>query len=52
MIIERYRADTYVRGQRVLFKTNLFNKEYFWMEDIDGTVYLASIDEYGNPEFS
>lgn len=26
--------------QTVLFQTNLFGKDYFWMQDVDGTIYL------------
>lgn len=38
--------------QTVLFKTHLFGKDYFWMQDVDGTVYLAKVDENGNPDLS
>lgn len=38
-------------GQRVLFATNLFGKDYFWMQDGDGTVYLAKETD-GLPDFS
>jgi hypothetical protein len=36
--------------QTVLFKTHLFGKDYFWMEDVDGTTYLAHESEDGLPE--
>jgi len=31
----------YYMGQKVLSRTELFGKTYFWMEDGDGTVYLT-----------
>lgn len=38
-------------GQKILFETSLFGKDYFWMQDGDGTIYLAkSVD--GVPDFS
>ena len=37
--------------QEILFETNLFGKEYFWMKDIDGTVYLVKKGEDGTPVF-
>jgi hypothetical protein len=42
----------YWHTQEVLFQTHLFGKDYFWMKDGDGTVYLAKIDENGNPDLS
>lgn len=39
-------------SQEVLFKTFLFGKEYFWMKDIDGTVYLAKVGADGNPDLT
>lgn len=36
--------------QTVLFKTHLFGKDYFWMEDVDGTTYLVHENEDGLPE--
>ncbi len=27
--------------QEILFATKLFGKDYFWMKDVDGTIYLA-----------
>jgi len=39
-------------GQEVLFKTVLFDKEYFWMKDGDGVIYLAKVGEDGLPDFS
>ena len=31
--------------QEILFQTNLFGKDYFWMKDVDGTIYLAKAVE-------
>lgn len=31
-------------SQTILFQTHLFGKEYFWMEDVDGTTYLAKAE--------
>ena len=39
-------------GQKVLFHTVLFGKDYFWMQDRDGTIYLVRMDENGLPDFS
>lgn len=39
-------------GQKILFKTNLFGKHYYWMQDGDGTIYLAKVGEDGLPDFS
>lgn len=36
--------------QTILYKTVLFGKEYYWMQDIDGTIYLTTITERGTPE--
>lgn len=38
-------------SQEVLAKTELFGKEYYWMKDVDGTIYLVGTDENGNPVF-
>lgn len=40
---------TFYYTQEILFRTILFGKEYYWMKDVDGTIYLAPIDEKGNP---
>lgn len=32
---------TYYYTQEVLFQTELFGKTYFWMKDVDGTIWLA-----------
>jgi hypothetical protein len=37
------------KGQTITHLTELFGKRYYWMHDIDGTVYLAGIDDEGNP---
>lgn len=31
--------------QEVLFLTELFGKVYFWLRDVDGTIYLAKSKE-------
>ena len=38
-------------GQKVQFRTTLFGKDYFWMQDGDGTVYLAK-EKDGLPDLS
>lgn len=38
-------------GHKVLFGTNLFGRNYFWMQDPEGVVYLARNTE-GKPDFS
>jgi hypothetical protein len=45
------KGTTYA-GQKILFVTELFGKEYFWMEDGDGTIYLVKLGEDGLPDFS
>lgn len=35
--------------QEVLFTTEHFGKEYVWMKDIDGHVYMTRLDEEGQP---
>ena len=37
-------------SQTILGTTTLFGKEYVWLQDVDGTVYLAHIDEFGQPD--
>lgn len=39
-------------GQKVLYETVLFGKNYFWMVDGDGTTYLAKKGDDGLPDFS
>ena len=41
----------YFFGQEALFMTTLFDKEYFWMKDGDGTIYLVRSTD-GIPDFS
>ena len=38
-------------GQKILFATNLFGRDYYWMQDGDGTIYLVKVKEGGQPEF-
>lgn len=42
--------NTYM-GQKVLFRTSLFGKFYFWMQDGDGVTYLVRESD-GLPDFS
>lgn len=51
MITEFYKNSTYLT-QKITARTELAGKEYFWMRDLDGTDYLAKIDENGNPDFT
>lgn len=39
-------------GQTVLFKSNLYGKDYYWMRDGDGTHYLVKCGSDGFPDFS
>jgi hypothetical protein len=36
----------------MLALTELFGKAYFWMQDIEGTIYLAKVGEDGLPDFT
>lgn len=49
MSLTRLKAGTKWFSQKVLFHTVLFGKEYYWMEDVDGTIHLVRCDEQGNP---
>lgn len=51
MITDFYRKNEW-HNQRILSKTLLFGREYYWMRDTDGTHYLSKIDEAGNPDLS
>ena len=51
MLTHRYKTGTRLAGQKVLFRTNIWGKDYFWMEDGDGTIYLTPEDENGQPSF-
>lgn len=42
----------YYMGQKVLYLTTLFGKQYFWMQDGDGVVYLAKVGDDGQPDFT
>ena len=35
--------------QKVEFLTSLFDREYYWMRDVDGKVYLAKVGKDGTP---
>lgn len=41
------------QGQRVIAPgiTTMFGKEYVWMQDRDGTIYILPLDEEGVPQF-
>lgn len=39
-------------GQEVLAKTTLFEKDYVWLKDGDGTIYLIRLDENDQPVFA
>lgn len=49
--LQKGKPATYM-GQKVLFSTRLFGKDYYWMQDVDGVIYLAHQDEHGLPDFS
>lgn len=43
-------ADSFIAfavnaGHRILFHTVLFGKDYMWMQDIDGTIYLERMEK-------
>lgn len=42
-------SKTYWKTQEVLFATRLFGKDYVWLKDVDGTIYLLPLDEDGQP---
>lgn len=48
----RLKAGTKWMNQRVEFLTMLFGKEYYWMRDGDGTIYLARVGKDGLPDLS
>ena len=48
-MLQKLKANTKWYNQKVLFFTELFGKPYYWMEDGDGTIYLAKCGEDGNP---
>lgn len=50
--MEKIKANTTWKGQKVLFYTELFGKEYYWMQDIDGTIYLARVGKDGFPDLT
>lgn len=35
--------------QKVEFMTTLFDKDYYWMQDVDGSTYLAKVGKDGTP---
>ena len=43
---------TFYYSQEILFRTTLFGKDYYWMKDVDGKIYLARIDKNGNPDLT
>jgi hypothetical protein len=45
-------AKTFWYNQQVLMETYLFGKSYYWMQDTEGTIYLAKNDANGNPDLS
>ena len=45
------RGQTWM-GQKVDLLTVLFGKEYYWLRDGDGTVYLAKVGKDGLPNLS
>ncbi len=38
-------------NQKILSLTVLFGKEYYWMQDTDGTIYLMRVGEDSLPVF-
>lgn len=49
MITDRLKGT--FAGQKITYSSFLFGKNYFWMQDGDGTIYLAkNVD--GKPDFS
>lgn len=53
MIVEAYNPNkSGIAGQKLLYKTILFGKEYYWLQDIDSTIYLLPVGEDGKPVFA
>jgi hypothetical protein len=50
MITERLKGEW--AGQAIEFKTELFGRDYYWMRDLDSTIYLAKVGVNGNPDLS
>lgn len=48
-VLRKYKEGSEWMGQKILFDTHLFGKNYYWMQDGDGTIWLALMDEYGTP---
>lgn len=41
----------YWQGQKILFVTEKWGKEYVWLQDVDGTVYMVRLID-GVPQFA
>lgn len=51
MIIGQFNGKARFGTQKVLFLTNIQDKQYFWMQDMDDTIYLLrEVD--GEPSFN
>ena len=42
----------YFLTQEFLFYTSHFGKDYAWLKDVDGTVYMVRVDENLQPVFA
>jgi hypothetical protein len=50
--LQRLQNGSQWNGHKVLFITSLFGKNYYWLRDHDGTIYLAKVgpDPYLVPD--
>lgn len=51
MITDHFKNRMYAT-QKITARAEFYGKSYFWMEDIDGTIYLVREDENGIPDLS
>lgn len=49
MITAYYKTGAMFATQRIRAHTVLFGREYYWMEDVDGTWYLLPVGQDGEP---
>jgi hypothetical protein len=52
MILGYYKDSERHMGQKMLAATELFGRQYYWMQDGDGTTYLVPVGEDGRPDFT
>lgn len=52
LMYQPFKTGNYYFTQKMIALTELFGREYYWMEDTDGTLWLAQVDENGNPDLT